>query len=68
MDQRPGLPEKMRDEHSGNEGISCPLSSGREHDHETKGNAFQKAGNAARIHPGAGEQHRLYRLEAEFLR
>ena len=38
------------------------------HDHETKGNAFQKAGNAARIHPGAGEQHRLYRLEAEFLR
>ena len=45
MDQRPDLPEKMRDEHSGNEWISCPLSSGREHDHETEGNAFQKAGN-----------------------
>ena len=68
MNQRPDLPEKMRDEHSGNEGISCPLSSGREHDHETEGNAFQNAGNAARINPRAGEKHRINGKEAEFLR
>ena len=61
------LPEKVRHEHSGDEGISVPVSDGRVNDPPAQGDAGPEAGGAAPLHPGAGGQRGLYRLEAEYL-
>ena len=47
--------------------ISVPVPDGRVNDPPAQGDAGPEAGGAAPLHPGAGGQCGLYRLEAEFL-
>lgn len=68
MDPGPGLPEKMRDEHPGDEGLPGPLPP-RGGDHPpAEGDAGQKAGRPTGLHPRTGGQRGLYPLEAVVLR
>lgn len=68
MDPGPGLPEKMWDEHPGDEGLPGPLPP-RGGDHPpAEGDAGPKAGRPTGLHPRTGGQRGLYPLEAVVLR